>query len=218
MIDIIENNSTWIIVNKPAGLSVHNAEDKTNLLQELEVQGLMGFSAVNRLDKETTGLMVLSSDKKVYKALQAAFSSDNCTKTYKAVVKGQFKEDQLSGSWDDDLTDKAEGRDNPQGITKSRVKCLTHYKVLKTSKYLSHLELKLESGRQHQIRKHSVLNKHQIIGDARYGDRKLNSLIKKKYSFRDMALHSYKLNFYFGCKEYSFVCEPPESWKTLQGS
>ena len=61
-IEILQDNKTWIVVNKPNGLSVHNNEDETNLLRELEKQGHFGLAPVNRLDKATSGIMILSSE------------------------------------------------------------------------------------------------------------------------------------------------------------
>lgn len=214
-IEILQNKNNWIVVIKPAELSVHNNEDETNLIKMLSLQGFMNYSAVNRLDKETSGIMVLSSDSETSRNLQASLRDKSCSKKYLAVVKGAFAKNTEEGTWRQELTNRAEGRKNPLGIKSERVKCVTHFKVLKTSKYLSFMEFEIETGRQHQIRKHCVTQKHQIIGDSRYGDNKFNSLMKKKYSFAEMALHSYKLSFNFENLEYKFVSNPPSSWKAL---
>ncbi len=214
-IEILQNNKSWIVVNKPAGLSVHNDEDKTNLIKMLEIQGFKNYSAVNRLDKETSGIMILSSDRETSSKLQASLADKLTSKKYLAIVKGTFTKDKYNGTWNQELTNRAEGRNNPLGIKSERVKCITHFKVLKTTKYLSFMQFKIETGRQHQIRKHCIIQKHQIVGDSRYGDKKFNSLIKKKYSFTKMALHSYKLRFSFENLEHSFVSTPPSSWKAL---
>lgn len=214
-IEILQDLKTWIIVNKPSGLSVHNNEDETNLLQELETQGFKDFSPINRLDKETSGIMILSSDPTVSKNLQTALAQITTSKKYLAIVKGSFLSKKHSGTWTQELTNKAEGRKNPQGLKKDRVKCITHYQVLKTNKYLTLLELTIETGRQHQIRKHCVLHKNQVVGDKRYGEAKFNNLIKEKYNFTDMALHSYDLNFLFKGKKYSVRANPPGSWEKL---
>lgn len=215
-IEILQNFDTWIVVNKPTGLSVHNNEDETNLLRMLEAQGFEGYSPVNRLDKETSGIMVLSSDSETSSKLQASLAEKWSTKTYLAIVKGTFKSDMLHGTWNQDLTNRAEGRNNPLGIKSERVKCITHYKVLNTNKYLSFMQFKIDTGRQHQIRKHCIDAKHQIIGDSRYGDKKFNTLIKQKYSFTEMALHSYKLRFKFENNEFNFTSMPPSSWEALE--
>lgn len=214
-IEILYESKDWIVVNKPIGLSVHNNEGETNLLKRLEKQGLKEFSPVNRLDKDTSGIMVLSAKSEITAKLQAAFSADSASKSYLAIVKGVFKDGNKKGSWEQDLTNKAEGRANPLGIKKDRVHCRTSYEVLNMNKYLTLLLLRLETGRQHQIRKHCVHEKHQVIGDPRYGDKKFNSLIQKKYSFSDMALHSYKLKIRFENHDYKFTSLPPKSWAKL---
>lgn len=214
-IEILINKSNWIVVNKPAGLSVHNNEDPSNLLSELETMGYACFAPINRLDKETSGIMVLSSEASISTNLQKALNSKKCEKVYLALVKGRFLKDQINGSWKSELTNKAEGRKNPQGVKAERVPCATSFEILKSNKYLSYLRLILESGRQHQIRKHSVLDKHQIVGDKRYGDVKYNSLIQKTYKFKGMALHSHKLSFEFGGDKYCFEKGPPSSWQAF---
>lgn len=214
-IEILLKKKDWVVVNKPSGLSVHNNEDKTNLLQELKAQGLEDFSPVNRLDKETSGIMVLSGNSEISSKLQASLSAKSTSKIYFAIVKGNFTKEQMSGVWKQDLTNKAEGRKNPLGVKSNRVKCTTNYIVLKSEKYLSLLQFKIETGRQHQIRKHCILAKHQIVGDSRYGDKKFNSLISQKYSFDEMALHSHQLSFIFESKTYQIKSAPPKSWKAL---
>lgn len=214
-IEILQNNETWIVVNKPTGLSVHNNEDETNLLKLLEGQGFENFAPVNRLDKETSGIMILSSDTETSKKLQEALAEKRATKTYLAIVKGNFPVEKAHGTWNQELTNKAEGRNNPLGIKSDRVKCTTHFKVLNTNKYLSFMQFKIDTGRQHQIRKHCINEKHQILGDTRYGDKKFNSLIKKKYHFSDMALHSYKLRLTFQGLEFNFITSPPSTWESL---
>ena len=214
-IEILQSTETWIVVNKPNGLSVHNDEDETNLVKLLAAQGFENFSPVNRLDKETSGIMVLSSERETSSKLQVSLGEKWSTKTYLAIIKGTFPADKSHGTWNQELTNKAEGRNNPLGKKGERVKSITHYKVLKTTKYLSFMQFKIDTGRQHQIRKHCVLEKHQIIGDSRYGDKKFNSLIKKEYSFSEMALHSYKLRFKFENTEFNFEANPPSSWEVF---
>jgi len=215
LVEILHDHDDWIVINKPAGLSVHNNEDKDNVLLNLEKQGFSGFSAVNRLDKDTSGIMLLSKNSQYSALLQQVLSLSTTIKKYLSIVKGNFPQTITSGSWSQDLTNKAEGRNNPEGKKSERVNCLTHFKILNQNRYLSLLFLHIETGRQHQIRKHCVLNKHQVVGDSRYGDKKFNLLIQKKYSFNEMALHSYSLMFHFQDQEFNFQAQPPQCWKAL---
>jgi tRNA pseudouridine65 synthase len=211
-IDIIENYEEWIVVNKPAGLSVHNPEDKTNLLKELKEQGFLDFHAVNRLDKETSGIMVLSKNSKVTAELQKTLEHESTSKTYLAILRGAFKEDKLTGTWNDAITNKAEGRKNALGVKAQRVNAVTHYEVLNSNKFLSYVRLTIDTGRQHQIRKHALVHKHEILGDKRYGDKKYNLLIAKQYDIESMTLHAHKLSFKFEDVRYKFSSNAPEDW------
>ncbi|OIQ20963.1 MAG: hypothetical protein BM556_03195 [Bacteriovorax sp. MedPE-SWde] len=216
-IEILENKNSWIVVNKPPGLSVHNAEDATNLIQELDKLNYKGFSPVNRLDKETSGIMVLSKDKASSAGLQEALSTSNKSKIYYVIVKGSFNK-KRKGVYNSPLTNKSEGRKNPAGIKAQRVECLTKYSVIAQTKYLTLLECEIETGRQHQIRKHCILDKHQVIGDKRYGDKKINTLIERKYAFNNMTLHSSSLTFDFEGESYNYNTTIPTSWSPLMST
>jgi tRNA pseudouridine65 synthase len=215
---IYSENDDWIIINKPAGLSVHNNEDESNVLNTLANEGYSGYAAVNRLDKETSGIMVLTKSSNQSAALQKVLGDANTKKKYFAILKGQLPAGGSKDSWEQALTKKAEGRKNPQGIKSERVECTTKFSVIHSTKYLSMALLELGSGRQHQIRKHAVLNKHQVIGDKRYGDRKFNTLISKKYGFKGMALHAAELKFTLNGKDYLFKADLPTSWQAFKFS
>jgi tRNA pseudouridine65 synthase len=215
-VTIIENNEDWIVVNKPSGLSVHNKEDSTNLIEELKKIGFDGFHAVNRLDKETSGLMLLSNDSKLLAELQLATGLDTTSKTYLGIVRGCFKAGDKIGKWNDPITNKAEGRKNPLGVKSQRVNATTHYEVLNSNKYLSYVQFKIETGRQHQIRKHCIINKHEVLGDKRYGDKKYNNLINKQYDNQTMTLHAHKLSFMFRGKRHKYTSLPPEDWSLFE--
>ena len=197
MIEILHKGTGWIVVNKPGGLSVHNLEDPESLLTKLENQKLKGFNPVNRLDKETSGIMVLSREAEITSEFQKILSSRDTLKSYRAIVRGGFLENAKEGVWIQALSDKSEGRKNPQGVKENRKRCETHYEVLTHNDYVSYMKFDIKTGRQHQIRKHCALNGHHIIGDARYGDLKHNKMIKSRYGFEGMALHAYHLMFEF---------------------
>lgn len=108
-------------------------------------------------------------------------------KIYVGIVRGQLKE--LKGQWTKGLTDKAEGRTNPQGQSKDRIPCETRYTVLQSSKYFTFCEFQLITGRQHQIRKHTALINHHLIGDPRYGDKLYNKKMADLYKTNRMFLH-----------------------------
>lgn len=188
MIEVIFQNSSWIAVNKPEGISVHNNEDPKNLLVCLEKQ--LKFEKLyppHRLDKETSGIQILALNKNSAQELSEAFESRSVKKIYVGILRGKLKSHE--GTWSHALTDKAEGRKNPAGLSRERIPCETRFKVIQDSKFFSYCEFQLMTGRQHQIRKHSALSNHAIVGDSRYGDKKYNEKMASLYKTTRMFLH-----------------------------
>ena len=197
MIQILAENNFFYVINKPAGLSVHN---QTPSVHEHLKSLKMPDHFVNRLDLETSGLMLIAQKAEYHEPLSLALMDG--TKIYRALLRGQIKEQNLI--WNKSLTDQAEGRKNPQGISKNRFPCSTEFTSIRTSKYFTEAHLKLNTGRQHQIRKHAALANHAIVGDPRYNDEKYNANIFKIYDIKRMFLHAEKLSFEFEKQIYNF--------------
>ena len=188
--EIIFQNSDFIAVNKPTGVSVHNNEDPNNLLSQLKSH-YSALYPVHRLDKETSGIQILALNEKAAKNMAEEFQNRQVKKIYVGIIRGQLK--QTDGIWRQPITDKAEGRKNPQGIAKERVPSETRFHVTKTSKFFSQVEFDLITGRQHQIRKHCALANHALVGDSRYGDPQYNQRMAELYKTDRMFLHCHKL-------------------------
>lgn len=188
-----------LVIDKPPGLSVHNAgPDETDVITLAADQfGLTQVFPVHRLDKETSGVQVLARNESAARRWAERFqergSSSNLKKIYVAVVRGNIAKPH--GVWSNPLSDKAEGRINPQGVSNLRVPCETRFHVIKQNRYFSLLELDLRTGRQHQIRKHAALDRHAVVGDARYGEKAYNSKIAKLYKTDRLFLHCHRLSF-----------------------
>lgn len=213
-IEIQFANTDFIIVNKPAGLSVHNEDEAGNLLEQVKKEHkLESLFPVHRLDRETSGLIILAKNQKAASELQQMFSSRNIEKLYVGVVRGAI--DRKDGIWKRPLSDRAEGRKFPQGKKIEQKACKTEWNVLETNKHITMLEFKIHTGRQHQIRKHAVLAKHQLLGDKRYGDSKYNKRLVSLYDFSRMALHSYKMVFSFRDEEFIFESKIPTAFTGL---
>ena len=209
-IPVLFQDNNILVVNKPAGLSVHNNEDPQNLLQVLEKQlNLPKMLPVHRLDKETSGVQILALNPKNAALWAKQFEDKLTRKIYCGLIKGTLKE--ASGTWNRSLTDKAEGRKNPQGIAKSRIPCETQFKTLKSNSYFSLCEFNLITGRQHQIRKHAALDNHAIVGDPRYNDPKYNEKIAKLYAQKRMFLHCTRVEILSS----TFVAEMPIEFNSL---
>jgi 23S rRNA-/tRNA-specific pseudouridylate synthase len=191
-IQVLTKNKDFVAVDKPAGLSVHNNEDPTNLIFTMQKQlGVPKLYPAHRLDKETSGVQLLAFHETAARDLAAEFQSRSVLKIYVGVLRGTMK--QMNGSWNKKLTDKSEGRKNPSGSARDRVECETRYKVLKSNPYFTYCQFQLITGRQHQIRKHTALENHALVGDPRYGDPRYNSKIADVYKTERMFLHCAKL-------------------------
>lgn len=213
ILSVIAQGASWIVINKPAGISVHNDhQDVCHLLKkQLKAGTYEDIFPVHRLDKETSGVLLVALNSKTARELAEQFQAKTCEKTYTAVLRGV-----LSGSdwqiWNRPISDKAEGRKNPQGMAKDRVEARTDFKVIKTSKYFSMIEVKLFTGRQHQIRKHSAMVQHGIIGDGRYGDPKYNSRMAGIYGTDRMFLHATCLKILIEGQSQNFEAPIPEDF------
>jgi RluA family pseudouridine synthase len=192
ILSILFQSNDLVAVDKPAGLSVHNNEDPQNLIIVLERQlKIPKLYPIHRLDKETSGVQVLALNEQGAKTFSSEFEKKTVTKLYTGVLRGNLKTNQ--GAWTKPLSDKSEGRRNPEGLAKDKVPCETRFNATRDSKYFTLCEFQLITGRQHQIRKHAALANHAIVGDPRYGDLKYNQKIADLYKTSRMFLHCKKI-------------------------
>ncbi len=197
MIQILAENNFFYVIDKPAGLSVHNASPSvSDQLKQLKKPEHF----VNRLDLETSGLMIVAQKPEYHEPLSLALSQG--VKTYRTLLRGVIDDDKVTCN--KPLTDQAEGRKNPQGVSKIRFPCKTDFLVLRTSDYLTEADAIIHTGRQHQIRKHAALMNHAIVGDKRYNEDKYNEKIFKIYNVNRMFLHARKIEFKFNTADYIF--------------
>lgn len=197
MISVLEDNAFFLVIDKPEGVSVHN--EKPSLLDWL-IEHKLPQNFVNRLDQQTSGLVVIARKPEYQESLQQALKEGQ--KIYRALLRGGWKNKALTLKWDFPLSDKAEGRKNPQGKSSDRKECLTLVTVVKTSQHVTEVLCEIKTGRQHQIRKHAALAKHPIIGDSRYNDASYNEKLAKIYGTTRMFLHAEEIKFNFQGKEY----------------
>ncbi|WDP84056.1 MAG: RNA pseudouridine synthase [Desulfobacter sp.] len=188
----------WLCVEKPSGLSVHN-QPGFDLVSRLKSCPDLEFSMiqpVHRLDKETSGLLLMATDPAVLSRLSDLFARKKIQKRYKTLVHGNFDlPDQAQGLWETPLSKQAGGRTNPGGKGK-KVKAMTRYQVEAQTPHYALLDIELMTGRKHQIRRHAKLAGHPVIGDTRYGSARSIEFLKKKKQVYTMGLHAYFLEFY----------------------
>ena len=208
-IEIVYEDDYLAIVNKPAGLTVHPAATTGNeptLVHALKYHfenlsqfgGVERAGIVHRLDKETSGLMVVAKSDDIHKKLSEMFKSREVVKIYKAVCFGKFKEEEGTIN----LPIGRSQSDRKKFIVrKDGREAVTHYKVKERMGMFSVVNVSLETGRTHQIRVHLSHIGHPIVGDKIYGQNrwkgientKLRSYVK---NFPRQALHSALLRFF----------------------
>ena len=205
-IEIVYEDESLLIINKAAGFVVHPAAGNYTgtLLNALlyhypELGKLPRAGIVHRLDKETSGLMVVARNLVAHQALVGMIQAREVSREYQAVVNGLV----TAGG----TVDAALGR-HPVLRTKRAVvsgsagkNAVTHYRILNKFRAHSHLQVKLETGRTHQIRVHMAHIGFPLVGDPMYGGRlKLPKaaspeLIACLKGFKRQALHAWRLGF-----------------------
>lgn len=212
---ILYEDEDIAIISKPQDLVVHPGagNDKNTLVNGLlyrfdklaETAEEFRPGIVHRLDKDTSGLMIIAKTNEAYEVLVDDFKNSNIYKEYLAIVEGNIE--------NDGLVDEPIGRD-PRNRVKMAVvydnskKALTEYKVLKNFDNYSLLLVHILTGRTHQIRVHMNYIGHPVVGDLVYGH-------KNKYKIDKQLLHAYKLKFKHPItkKELEFVDDYPERFE-----
>lgn len=211
-LDIVYEDKDLIVINKPSGLVIHPAaghEDDTlvNALlfhtNDLSMKNEMRPGIVHRIDKETSGLLVVAKNDQAHENLSAQFKNKTTHRIYYALVQGKFLKP--SGSIKSYLarhpTDRkryASVRENNKIITQFKEHfengkwAVTHYKVMKTKGDYTLVRLQLETGRTHQIRVHLSENGHPLLGDVTYGFSKLKN---QQLELKRFFLHAAELGF-----------------------
>jgi len=199
----IENNDDFAVINKPSGISVQSGtKSLKNILdilrKTIEFSNSRPF-AVHRIDKETTGILIVAKNRKYAQLFTSLFRIRKIHKTYLGIVIGDFHE--KKGTLIDNLV-------YYEGKKKTVLKAITHYNVIDSSSSYSLLKLNPVTGRKHQLRKQLLLHGHPILGDDKY--RLYNQKVNIK-SF--LMLHAHKINFSINSTKYNFSAELPGEFK-----
>ena len=201
-IAIVEQGPSWLVVEKPCGMSVHNdpGSDLCSMIAGAMKAGRVGSTAlknprihpVHRLDRDTSGLVILATDAATCAFLSAQFVDRQVGKTYLVLVHGA-PSDASAGEWTWPLTDRAGGRKDPAGRGK-RLACTTRWRMVAQSGHYALLECDLLSGRKHQIRRHARLSGHAVVGDRRYGSTRSVRFLADRCGFNRLGLHAHALS------------------------
>ena len=200
----IENNENFVVINKPAGIAVQSGtKSRRNILDILrntkEFEGASPYS-VHRIDKETTGILVVAKNRKYAQLFTSLFRIRKIHKTYLGIAVGELQKNK--GTFIDELF-------HYEGEKKIKTKAITHFTVLDSNNNYSLLKLIPETGRKHQLRKQLLMRGYPVLGDSKY--RMTPNPVKKN----TLMLHAYKINFSIDGIRYNFVAEPPASFKNI---
>jgi 23S rRNA pseudouridine1911/1915/1917 synthase len=219
-LEILFQDEDVLVVNKPAGLVVHPGAGNP---RGTMVNALLHFDArlaelpragiVHRLDKDTSGLMVVARTLRAHTSLVEQLSGREVHRQYLAVVQGTM----VAGT----TINAPIGRHPTDRVRMAVVKegggrdAITHYRVREKFRAHTLVECRLETGRTHQIRVHMAHVRHQIVGDPLYGGAfrlpkaATEELAARLHGFRRQALHAEKLTFRHPASGEPVTCEAP---------
>lgn len=197
-LDIVYEDDFLLVVNKPQGMVVHPAAGNyTNTLVNAllnhcgdslsEINGVIRPGIVHRIDKDTSGLLLVAKNNEAHISLSQQIKEHSLTRKYIAIVHGNIKED--SGTIDKPIGRNPNDRKKMCITDKNSRNAITHFKVLERFGIYTFLELKLETGRTHQIRVHMASMGHPVLGDKTYG------IKKEKYNLKGQLLHAKVIGF-----------------------
>ena len=219
-LEIVYEDDDLMVINKPRGMVVHPAPGHTSgtLVNAVlshageslsSINGVLRPGIVHRIDKDTSGLILVCKNDFSHKALAKQLEEHSITRRYHAICSGRLKEEQ--GTVSAPIGRDEKNRKQQAINYKHGKEAITHYRLLENLQNASLLECRLETGRTHQIRVHMKSIGHPLLGDPLYGPK------KNLYAIKGQALHAMVL----GCVhprsgEYmEFSADYPEDFQKL---
>jgi 23S rRNA pseudouridine1911/1915/1917 synthase len=220
-LDIVYEDNDILVINKPKNMVVHPAAGNysgtlVNALMEYcgdtlsGINGIIRPGIVHRIDKDTSGLLVVAKNDSAHEGLSAKLKKHEIMRVYVALVHGVIREG--CGKVEAPIGRHPVDRKIMAVNTKNGKRAVTHFKVIERYKNATYIELNLETGRTHQIRVHMSYIGHPIIGDRTYGGE------RKAFNTNGQALHAKKLVFEHPVTRemMEFEADPPEEFKIIQ--
>ena len=192
---IIFDDDDFIVINKPEGISVHGGSgQKFSLIDGVRsIYSSNDIDLCHRLDKETSGCIVLSKNKLFLKHFNGLLRTKKITKTYLAIICGKLKK---SITVTDKLIPRRKNNIKTSLVHDSGKEALSIFNPIKIYKNYTLVEIEILTGKLHQIRAHAESIKHPVLGDFKYGN---INLFKEFYrlhpTFKRLALHSQSIAF-----------------------
>lgn len=207
---ILYEDDYLMVINKPSGMSVHAGNTvRVGIIEAMRhlYPKLVHLELAHRLDSETSGCLILAKKRRILRELHALLREGQITKIYWAFTKGRWKEKELRV----DLPLHKDYRDGGKHVVEVHHQgksSLTVFHPLKQFKQASLVEVKLFTGRTHQIRVHAAHQGHPIAGDDRYGDDEFNKFTRQK-GLKRMFLHAYSIDFTLPSLNHHIRVEAP---------
>lgn len=197
-LDIVYEDDCLLVVNKPKGMVVHPAPGNPDgtLVNALVahcgdslsgINGVMRPGILHRIDKDTSGLLIVAKNDRAHTALAEQIKEHSFTRVYEAVVYGRIKKD--CGTVNAPIGRHPVRRKEMAVTAKNSKPAVTHYRVVDRYAQFTHVALRLETGRTHQIRVHMAYSGHPVAGDPVYGPKKVIT------SLGGQCLHAKKIGF-----------------------
>ncbi len=206
-LDILYEDEHILLINKPVGMlsqkaNEHDVSAVEHLIsylistKQLTEEELSTFrpSVCNRLDRNTSGILVAGKSLVGLQELSRMFKDRSLAKYYLTIVTGKIEQASVIKGYlsKDEKTNKVTILDTPKG---DATMIETQYRPIKVGEHSTLLEVHLITGKTHQIRAHLSSIGHPIYGDFKYGNKKINEKIKENYNLKHQLLHSYRIVF-----------------------
>lgn len=217
-LNIVFEDEYLLVVNKPKGMVVHPAAGNYNgtLVNALlyhcgdslsGINGVIRPGIVHRIDKDTSGLLIVAKTDAAHKGLAKQIKEHSFTREYKTVVVGNVKDD--SGTVNAPIGRHPKDRKKQAVTDKNSRNAVTHFDVIERFNGFTYLKVRLETGRTHQIRVHMAYRGTPVAGDVIYGNP------KKTYGLQGQCLHAATIGFVHPItNEYlEFTADLPEYFK-----
>jgi 23S rRNA pseudouridine1911/1915/1917 synthase len=203
-LDVVYEDDDLLVVNKPAGLVVHPGAGNpagtlmNGLLHHApELESVPRAGIIHRIDKETTGLLLVAKTLQAHTALVRQLADRDISRNYLAICNGVL----TGGGTIDQPIGRHPGDRKRMSIQQNGKQAVTHYTVLERFRAFTYIKVRLETGRTHQIRVHFAWRRHALVGDQTYGGRLAlpagasEPLIDSLRGFKRQALHATRLAF-----------------------
>ena len=210
-LEIIYEDNDILVINKPKGMVVHPGNGNPDGTLANAVMGICGDSLsgiggeirpgiIHRLDKDTSGVIVIAKNDKAHIDISNQIKNRTTSKKYIALVRGQIKEEEATINMPIGRSQKDRKK---MAVRKDGKEAITHFKVLKRYKDYTLLELKIDTGRTHQIRVHMAEIGHPVVGDYIYSNG------KNPFNVTGQMLHSKTIEFVHPTTKNKVIFEAP---------